>query len=308
MNRVGVGTCFGSFGELLQGVLPGNHKFLVNCRIQNRSKVTVSLGEPRFSPVKEEDFARSYARFPKTYKGLRIFLGDLGRHDDCMITVESDIPVGKGLSSSTADMVAGVRALAEALSVKLKSDYVSRMLTEVEPNDGLHFNDTSAYHHTEGRLIANIDWVPPWRILGIDQGGVMDTVKFNQRLLSWTEIQMAHYKSMLDTILPALTAHDAARVAGIATESAKAWQSVNPKEDLSAVLDLAERLGADGVINTHSGTYLGLLFAETSSTDTEWLAARVGEVLPGRDAGWYMTTGCKFADTAQLEEKRHSRG
>src|SRR5262245_14252856 len=131
MERTGRGTCHASFGELLQGVLPGGHKFLVNCRIHNRSLVTVRLGEPSYSVSKEKEFAQTYARFPKTLKGLRIFLSDLGRHDDCAVAVASDIPIGKGLSSSTADMVAGIRALAEALSLRLKDDYVSRMLTEV---------------------------------------------------------------------------------------------------------------------------------------------------------------------------------
>jgi L-threonine kinase len=292
VERVGVGTCHGSFGELLQGVLPGGRKFLVNCRIRNCSRVTVRLSDPAYSPQKEEEFAHSYARFPKTYKGLRNFLGDLGRHDDCLISIESDIPVGKGLSSSTADMVAGVRALAEALSLKLKNDYVSHMLTEVEPNDGLHFDQTSAYHHTEGRLIANVDWVPPLRILGIDQGGVVDTVAFNQRAIVWSDDQMAQYGVLLDAMLKALESRDVERVAALATESARAWQHVNPKDDLPIVLDLAAALRALGVINTHSGTYLGLLFADDAWPDADRIMALSAKRLPGRHIAWFATTMC----------------
>lgn len=293
MAGIGTGVCHGSFGELLQGVLPGNHKFLVNCRIRNRSRVTVRLSDPSYLTEKEEEFARSYSLFPKTYKGLRIFLGDLGRHDDCLIAIEFDIPIGKGLSSSTADMVAGVRALAEALSLKLKNDYVSRILTDVEPNDGLHFDDTSAYHHTEGRLIANVDWVPPFRILGIDQGGVVDTVAFNRHIIAWTDGQMAHYRELLDAMLAALTDRDVERIAAIATQSARAWQSINPKDDLDDVLDLAEHFGAAGVINTHSGTYLGLLFRDDGSFDQERAEAVAAERLRDRLIAWYLTTSCR---------------
>ncbi len=303
MERVGIGTCHGSFGELLQGVLPGGRKFLVNCRIRNRSRVTVRLSDPSYASQKEEEFARSYARFPKTYKGLRNFLSDLGRHDDCLVSIESDIPVGKGLSSSTADMVAGVRALAEALSLKLKNDYVGHMLSEVEPNDGLHFDETSAYHHTEGRLIANVDWVPPLHILGIDQGGVVDTVAFNQRRIDWTDEQMAHYGRLLDAMLAALEAHDAERVARLATESARAWQAINPKEDLPVVLDLAESLGALGVINTHSGTYLGLLFADDPAPAADAVMAAVRARLPGREIAWYVTTTCRESDRTRAQKE-----
>jgi L-threonine kinase len=308
MKRVGSAACFGSFGELLQGVLPGGHKFLINCRITNVSRVTVELSEPRFSSEKESDFAHAYARFPKTFKGLRIFLSDLGLHDDLLISIDSDIPIGKGLSSSTADMVAGVQALAEALSVKLKNEYVSKMLTEVEPNDGLHFEGTTAYHHTEGRLIANFGWVPPFRILGIEQGGVLDTVLFNQRALNWTETQTTRYAAMLESALAALDACDAPKLAEIATESAKVWQAVSPKEDLGAVLDLADDLGACGVLNTHSGTYLGLLFPDRETLDEERAAAKVAERLPRRALDWYRTTGCQHNREVHTSEKRLSLG
>jgi L-threonine kinase len=308
MERIGTGLCNGSFGELLQGVLPGNHKFLVNCRICNCSRVTVRLSDPGYSPEKEDEYARSYSQFPKTYKGLRIFLGDLGRHDDCLVAIASDIPIGKGLSSSTADMVAGVRALAEALSLKLKNDYVSRILTDVEPNDGLHFDLTSAYYHTEGRLIANIDWVPPFRILGIDQGGVVDTVEFNRRIVFFRDEQMARYQELLDAMLAALTARDADGVAAIATESARAWQPINPKIDLDDVLHLAERLGATGVINTHSGTYLGLLFPEDAALDHARAAAISAERLPNRAIAWFLTTGCRAELSARSTEMKHAIG
>jgi L-threonine kinase len=308
VESIGVGTCYASFGELLQGVLPGGHKFLVNCRIRNSSTVTVRLSDPSYQLKKEEDLALAYARFPKTCKGLRIFLGDLGRHDDCLVSVESDIPIGKGLSSSTADMVAGVRGLAQALSLKLKNDYVSRVLTDVEPNDGLHFDHTSAYHHTEGRLIANVDWVPPLNILGIDEGGVLDTVAFNRREIAWTDQQTERYRELLDAMLTSLAARDHRRVAELATQSARAWQSISPKRDLDAVLGLADDSQALGVINTHSGTYLGLLFADDAALDRDRLAEIAAERLPGRAISWFQTTGCAQVQSAHAREKRHSFG
>lgn len=303
MERVGVGACHASFGELLQGVLPGGHKFLVNCRIRNQSRVTVQLSDPGYSSDKEKQFARSYVQFPKTYKGLRIFLGDLGRHDDCLVSVESDIPVGKGLSSSTADMVAGVRALSQALSVKLKKDYISRVLSDVEPNDGLHFDATSAYCHTEGRLLANVPWVPPFRILGVDQGGKLDTVAFNQRAIIWSQAQMARYRELLDAMTAALETHDTSRIAALASDSTRAWQKINPKADFASVFELAGTLGAQGVINTHSGTYLGLLFADDPGLDQERLSARVAERLPSRDVAWFLTTGCQTTVQSHVHER-----
>jgi L-threonine kinase len=182
------------------------------------------------------------------------------------------------------------------------------VLTDVEPNDGLHFDNTSAYHHTEGGLIANFDWVPPFRILGIDQGGVVDTVAFNRRAIVWTEAQMTRYRALLDAMLVALGARDSGRVAALSTESTRAWQDISPKTDLDAVLTLAEKLDASGVINTHSGTYLGLLFPDDASLDQPRLASIVAEQFPRREIAWYLTTGCQAAVAEQLQEKRRLLG
>jgi uncharacterized protein involved in propanediol utilization len=291
MDREGTGECCGSFGELLQGVLPNGHKFLVNCRIQNRSTIRLRLTEPHYVPEKEAMIVRAHQRFPKTYKALRNLLADLGRRDDCLFEIDSDIPVGKGLSSSTADMVAGIRALSEALSVKFKNDYMSRVISEIEPNDGLHFDNTSAYLHTEGRLIANFDWVPPLRILGLDEGGTCDTVAFNRQPIALTSRQQAHYQHMLDTLSTALERRDVATVAAIATESARLWQAIYPKTDFERVLSAADEMGALGVLNTHSGTFLGILFATDATLETDDYAERLMAAFPDRTVAWFNTAG-----------------
>jgi uncharacterized protein involved in propanediol utilization len=302
MDRVGLGACFGSFGELLQGVLPNGHKFLVNCRICNRSTIRLRLTEPRYELEKEQALVRVHQHYPKTYKALRNLLADLGRREDCLFEVESDIPIGKGLSSSTADMVAGIRALTAALSIKLKSDYVSRVISEIEPNDGLHYDHTSAYLHTEGRLLANFSWVPPFRILGLDSGGTFDTVLFNLRRIDVGAGQQARYQHLLDTLSAALEQRDAATIASIATESGRLWQSVNPKPDFARVESLARALGAMGVLNTHSGTYLGLLFADDDALDAESCAAEAASALPHHRIAWFQTTGCASEARASLDE------
>jgi L-threonine kinase len=307
MDYTGVGECCGSFGELLQGVLPNGHKFLVNCRIRNRSIVRLNLAEPHYAPEKEEAMVRSHQHWPKTYKGLRNFLADLGRRDDFLFEIDSDIPVGKGLSSSTADMVAGIRALASVLSIKLKNDYVSRMLSEIEPNDGLHFDNTSAYLHTEGRLIANFSYVPPFRILGLDAGGTFDTVVFNTRPITFTAGQQERYQHLLKDISAALEQRELNTVAMIATESGRLWQTINPKREFEQVEDLARSLGALGVLNTHSGTYLGVLFADDPSLDEAACAAEAAARLPHHRVGWFQTTGYDSSKLVSLD-KAQTRG
>lgn len=290
-ERVGKGSCPGSFGELLQGVLPEGGKFLVNLKIKNTSRVTLTLSAPRYSERKEALFAESYRRYPKSYKVIRNICTDLGNHSDCYLEIDSDIPVGKGLSSSTADMVAGIQALASALSVVMKPDYIGRMLTEIEPNDGLQHEGTGIYHHTTGRLVAQFPYIPPVKILGIDLGGTIDTVQFNQRTVEWSESDMRCYQRLLDSMQRALAKRDLATICSIATESAQLWQKVNPKPELDAVLALMEGTGALGVVNTHSGTYLGLLYAPDRA-DLSAVTGAVTRRFPRHAIRWFETVSC----------------
>ncbi|MGB8276153.1 MAG: kinase [Alphaproteobacteria bacterium] len=291
IETIGSGICQGSFGEILQGVLPGGRKFLVNLRIKDESRVKVSLSSCRYAVEKEAEFARAYAVYPKSHKIVRNILGDLGRHDDYSLDIVRDIPVGKGLSSSTADMVAAVRALAQALSVAFKPDYVSRAITEIEPNDGLHFGGTAAYRHTDGELLFRTDYVPPFRVLGIDFGGIVDTIEFNRRTIVWQESEMAHYERLLADVVAALEAEDAVALARIATESTRLWQKANPKPDLERALGLIRETGALGLANTHSGSFVGLLY-EPSRTDFDALAEKVAAAFAPHECRWFETVSC----------------
>lgn len=290
MEKAGVGFCAASFGELLQGVLPGHRKFLVNLRIRHGSKVTVQLTSPLYSAQKEAQIASSYQRYPKSYKLLRNVLSDLGSHNDCLIEVDSNVPVGKGLSSSTADMVAAIRGLAQAASVAFREDYIGRVITEIEPNDGLQYNGTSAYHHATGQLIEQVDWVPPFRILGVDFGGIVDTVAFNQQKISFNAEQMARYQELLHAMLSALRERDSSAVAGIASESTRMWQNYRPREEMNQMFELQAETGALGVVNTHSGTYLGLLYNPARS-DWDAIHGCVAASFPGKGLDWFDTLG-----------------
>ncbi len=292
MEVMGQGICNGSFGELLQGVLPGNKKFLINLKIGNCSRARVHLMSSSYSREKEAQFAESYRQFSKSYKVLRNILADIGRHDDCLLEIDSNIPIGKGCSSSTADMIAAIQALAGALSLALKPEYIGRMLTEIEPNDGLHYEGTAAYHHTLGELISRFDYVPPLKILGIDFGGVIDTVEFNRTPFVWTEAEMQHYAELLELAQSYLGTADIHGLCRVATESARLWQKVNPKRHLDDVQRFMEDTGGLGIVNTHSGTFLGILYPEQRDDMAE-LERQVATTLPGYATHVFASTGCR---------------
>lgn len=292
MLLTGQGSCPGSFGEILQGVLEGNRKFLINLKIKNSSHVRLTLSPSLYSSEKEAEFANSYRAFAKSYKVIRNILGDVGRHEDYLLDVRSDIPIGKGCASSTADMVASIQALSSALSLALKPDYISRMITEIEPNDGIHFPGTAIYHHTSGELIGQYDYIPAWKILAVDFGGTVDTVKFNLQPIVLPPERTSWYETLLQDAKACLHAKDSTGLASIATRSAELWQAVNPKPGFDAATRFAREQGGIGLLNTHSGTYLGILY-EDGVLSSDRLLQSAQSAFPGCGVRWFETVTCR---------------
>src|SRR5690348_2801572 len=109
----GSATAFGTFGELLQGALPDGTDFLVTMPIARWSTARFLL-EPSVSDV--------HVRPAHKTKSRRLVEAMLGRYGVCgggFLLLDSDLPEGKGLASSSADLVATARAVGEAIGIVL---------------------------------------------------------------------------------------------------------------------------------------------------------------------------------------------
>src|SRR5579871_5667863 len=134
MNQVGIGKAFGTFGELLQGVLPTERHFLVTLPIQLHSNVEWVTGkqwmELTVTPHHKHK-SLALARQLLSYWQLPL----QGR-----LVLHSNIPEGKGMASSSADLVATARAIAHAYQRHLPMALLETLMAEIEPSDGVMYN------------------------------------------------------------------------------------------------------------------------------------------------------------------------
>jgi len=66
---------------------------------------------------------------------------------------------------------------------------------------------------------------------------------------------------------------------------------VRYKPELTSILNVMEETKALGVLNTHSGTYMGLLYPD-SRTDLDDLFTSVKNQFPDFDIKWFQTITC----------------
>lgn len=249
------GTC----GELAQGMIDGKH-FLVTCPVDMYATATVELwaGEGRVHGPQDS---------PKACRAVELALAHLGAAGvDAHLRLRSPLPRGKGMASSTADVVSAINATAAALGRELLPSEMADLALRVEPSDGVMFPGIALFDHRRGSIAEVLGPPPPMRVVILDFGGTVDTLAFNgvdrRGILKRSEPRL---RESLALITEGVRNGDVGLIGQGATMSALANQEIHFKPQLDAVMRLASDTGAAGVNVAHSGTVIGLIFKDDAA-------------------------------------------
>jgi len=249
--------CPASCGELLQGII-GKGEKLISYPIKLFSTVTI---EEVKSPLRDDRRSKTALAMVETLK----FFGEpykIGERFE--IQVKSEIPIGKGMASSTADVAAAASATAQLLGKKLTADELAKICVQVEPTDSTIFEKLTLFDHLKGIRIESFNWNPRLNILVLEAESFIDTQEFRKqdhhalRLQNQGQVEKAyqHFRKAYEN-------KDAVLLGEAAIISAWANQSILPKKKLEKIMELSIRRGCYGVNVAHSGTVIGIIFEES---------------------------------------------
>lgn len=227
--------------------------FHISCPVDLFSRVTVSLATGSGLSWPED--------CPKAGAALKAALSRNGGGGwGGWLSVASPIPRGKGMASSTADVLGAVAAAGLALGRPVEPEAIARIGLNVEPSDGTIFPGVVLFDHRGGRLLKPLGPPPPLHIVVLDFGGEVDTIEFNRvdrsALLRSLEPRAAEAAALVED---GIRRGDTALIGEGATLSALAHQQVLYKPYLEPVLALSRQAGGVGVCVGHSGTVVGVL-------------------------------------------------
>jgi L-threonine kinase len=264
------GTC----GELVQGWLADwDEAVLVSCPITLYSQVSVELcaGPEILIPGASNSY-------PKLQQATRLLLAHFGRPDlGAKVTVTSQLQPGRGMASSTADVVGVMIGLALALGYSISAGELARLACQVEPSDSTMFADLTVLAYRDSARFQELGPAPPLPLLMVDTGQAVDTLTFNARLNLSAVRQLAPTtKTALEMLRQGLASNDTEAIGAAATLSALSYQSVNYNPLVDQAARWVAQTGAAGLVRAHSGSVLGLLYpAGTDLTEPErWLSAQ----------------------------------
>lgn len=241
----------GSCGELAQGTIDGKN-FLITCPIDVYSEVTVGTG----NCISVNTGSKVLTAIDKTRQYLKIE----GRQFEVKVT--SDLPLGKGMASSSADISAACQSIALSAGKVLSPDEIADIALSIEPTDGIFYPGIVLFDHVHGRIRQHLGEALPMYIVIFDVGGEIDTLHFNQRqdLKKLNQENESEVQQAMTLIMEGLASKDISLIGKGATISALANQKILYKPHLEEMMTIGLSWGAVGVNIAHSGTVVGVLF------------------------------------------------
>ncbi|MEP7365705.1 MAG: hypothetical protein ABI972_20825 [Acidobacteriota bacterium] len=172
------------------------------------------------------------------------------------IEIASEIPVGCGCGSSTADCVAAVRAVADWAGRQVHPEEIAAIVHEAElACDPTMFGDEPvAFLPRAGRVLRRFAgrW-PAIDVKVVNLGGPpVDTEACP--VPRYTEDELDEFEQLLQLTAAGFEAGDGAKLARVAIRSAEIHLRYRPNAALRELCEHSVEKGAWGVAIAHSGT------------------------------------------------------
>ncbi|WP_242424496.1 hypothetical protein [Streptomyces sp. Root55] len=249
------GVCHGTLGELYQGPLRAAAApdiALVSFPVDRHSWVHFTPGtdppDPSVLAVKSATAARLFL----DHYGLTLPTGLWSTH--------SDLRVGVGMASSTADIVATLRCLFQLFALPYDQQVVLAVLAEIERADSVFLDEFALHLSGRHRVVRRLGTGFGFHTAFVTEPGTVDTEAVSASLLEHYRRRGEEYERCLTALLKGFDSSDPAAVARAATVSATLSQEVLPKATFHSMLTHRERFGADGIFVAHTGCLIGYLF------------------------------------------------
>ncbi|GAB6100491.1 GHMP kinase [Halanaerocella petrolearia] len=264
------GTC----GELMQGMIDGVN-LQISCPIDLYSYVTVKRDSSLSNIEINKEAAKTVLAIEKTLEYFN------SQNLGLQVSLNSELLAGKGMASSTADIVAGIIATMIVLGEEVNIGLVTEIAISIEPTDACFLSEIVAFNHLQGQYLANLGQIETLPILVFDLGGEIDTIKFNARE-NLTKLKLEKEKKVrkaYQLISRGIKTEDMNLVGQGTTISSLANQSILHKAQLESLIKLAKQEEEMlGVNIAHSGTLVGVIL--DSEEKLNLILNRIKEQVP----------------------------
>lgn len=264
MRRVTVETP-GTCGEYIQGWYDGN-PCLVSSPIDRCSRIIIEEGPGNLDTLK-----------PKTQKLVeavfRRFSITQREAEHLHVTMTSEIPLEKGMASSTADIAGMAAGLSAYFNLGLTPGDIGSLCTGIEPSDNLMFERLNLFNHISGSVLKEFEGTVAADILIIDFHGGIDTMTFNETQDDYSPEDLAIFAEIVAQFEKGVRSNSLKDIGTACTRSAILNQKRLWKNYLDCLIGLSRDFGGLGTVIGHSGTVIGIMYDNGDFQEEEFRKA-----------------------------------
>lgn len=240
----------GSFGEVMQGRVE-DKDVLLSCPVNVYTNVKIM---ETICPKKKLKWKKA----DMLLKNILTLWGCEKYINTIDIDICSNIPYGKGMASSTADLCGVYYSLLKMFNKEFNEQELIEQCIRIEPTDSIIFNEMTIFDYKRGCYKEKIGKYFEYNILAFEGENVVDTVEFNSKQLPI----LSEVGDLFCTLKEAVKEKDLKKLAYVSTESIVRNQKRLYYDWIKYVIDIKNKTEGAGIIGAHSGNVLGIIYED----------------------------------------------
>ena len=247
------GVCPASCGEFVQGVLD-NEEYLSSYAINLFSVATLEEGKE----VIHTGPRKSRRAMELVFEKFNIPVDESKK---ISLNINSQIPIGKGMASSTADIGATIKATLSMLGKSLTGEEISKLAVKIEATDSLLLNRHSIFNPLTADIKKYMGGIDNAKVVILEPDDILDTKSIrmtpNYRMYKMQNKEII--KESFSLLDEGLARNNLSLVGKACTYSSLANENIHKKPFLKEIIEISDKFGCYGVNIAHSGTVIGIL-------------------------------------------------
>ena len=264
------GICPTSCGEFVQGILD-REEYLSSYAIDMFSVATLEEKQENINLGPK----KSRKAIEKVFERFNIPLREC---KNISLNINSNIPIGKGMASSTADIGATIKATLSILNKDLGNEEISLIASEIEPTDSILLYKNSIFNPVNGQVKKYLSNLNNGRVIILEPDEILETsiIRSNPNYLDIKLENKAIINKSFDLLEEGLREQDLKLIGKACTLSSLANENIHKKPYLNEIIEISNKMGAYGVNIAHSGTVIGILI--DNKMDHERIMSYIKEI------------------------------
>ncbi|MGI2033807.1 GHMP kinase [Rhizobium panacihumi] len=258
----GTGTGHAHHGELLQGVFEDSDRKLRRGLLSLPCPSLTSLAT--FTLTEAADVTVAPLSCEKARRAGKLALAAFSeRSCGGHLQIATNIPVGQGMGSSTADVVASILAVLGCLGKTAAPEAIMKIAVAAETacDSTLFAQNAVLFAQREGTVIeAFRKHLPSIDVISIDTAPETTVSTVDHRPARYSSAEIEAFRPLRSLLRTAIDRQDIGLLGRVASASARINDRFLPKPHLQALFSIASQNHAAGIQVAHSGTLVGMLF------------------------------------------------